>query len=173
MVEVRKNNRKLVSQGINCFFFLSRWIIISNVRHHLYQTSRKVRFIYKLSKINIPTTNTHTKKQITHDPIMSYNARKKYIQIKILSRALRTSVKSPLFLVLFQLSLIIILLRNEVETLEQVQNSGGRSPFAVRSNCSPLPHALPHFLLLNIFTELYIKHYLEKMERSILKRSPS
>lgn len=35
-------------------------------------------------------------------------------------------MKSPLFLVLFQLSLIIILLRNEVETLEQVQNSGGR-----------------------------------------------
>lgn len=36
------------------------------------------------------------------------------------------------------------------------------SLFSVRSNYSSLPHVLPQFLLLDISTKLYIKHYLEE-----------
>lgn len=68
-------------------FFLDRWIIISNVRHYLYQTSRKIKFIYKLSETFKHSNNQHKKQVSTHNLIMSYNTRKQYVKIKILSKA--------------------------------------------------------------------------------------
>lgn len=84
MVEAKKKKKTLIgrtnfsrhylcSRHLFYVVFFDRWIIISSVRHDLYQTSRKIKFIYKLSETFKHSNNQHKRQISTHNLIMSYN----------------------------------------------------------------------------------------------------
>lgn len=65
MLEVRDINREAEPHlflTASIMHFFDRWIVISNVRQHLYQTRRKINFIYQLGNISINIPVTITKK---------------------------------------------------------------------------------------------------------------